>query len=67
MSPDLFTIARSVKKSNSGSQVTVSNDYLVRFNVDGYDITLFADARAIIKGTNDESVARILYSKYIGV
>jgi len=49
------------------SRVTVRNDYLLRFEVDGYEITLFADARAIIKGTGDESVARSLYSKYIGV
>jgi len=49
------------------SQITASNDYLVRFKVDGYEITLFADARAIIKGTSDETVARSLYSKYIGV
>lgn len=48
-------------------QVTASNDYLVRFKVDGYEITLFADARAIIKGTDDEVVARSLYSKYVGV
>jgi molybdopterin/thiamine biosynthesis adenylyltransferase len=49
------------------SEVTASNDYLVRFRVDGYEITLFADARAIIKGTDDQTVARSLYSKYIGI
>ena len=49
------------------SQVTAANDYLVRFKVDGYEITLFADARAIIKGTTDATVARSLYSKYVGV
>lgn len=48
------------------SQVTARNDYLLRFVVDGYEITLFADGRAIIKGTEDESVARGLYAKYIG-
>jgi len=49
------------------SEITAANDYLVRFKVDGYEITLFADARAIIKGTDDGRVARSLYSKYIGV
>jgi adenylyltransferase/sulfurtransferase len=49
------------------SQITAVNDYLVRFQVDGYEITLFADARAIVKGTSDETVARSLYSKYVGV
>jgi adenylyltransferase/sulfurtransferase len=48
-------------------QVTAANDYLVRFKVDAYEITLFADARAIIQGTSDESIARSLYSKYVGV
>jgi molybdopterin-synthase adenylyltransferase len=31
-----------------------------------YDLTLFADGRAIIKGTNDAGVARTIYSKYVG-
>jgi len=47
-------------------QITARNDYLLRFKVDTYEITLFADARAIIKGTQDESVARGLYAKYVG-
>jgi len=48
-------------------QITAQHDYLLRFSVDGYEITLFADARAIIKGTEDESVARGLYARYVGV
>ncbi|GCF11297.1 ThiF family adenylyltransferase [Dictyobacter arantiisoli] len=43
------------------------NAYLLRFLVDGYDITLFPDARAIIKGTDDEQVARSVYARYIGM
>ncbi|HEY4329086.1 MAG TPA: ThiF family adenylyltransferase, partial [Phycisphaerae bacterium] len=31
-----------------------------------YELTLFADGRAIIKGTNESSVARNLYAKYVG-
>jgi adenylyltransferase/sulfurtransferase len=31
-----------------------------------YELTLFADGRAIIKGTNDPAIARNLYAKYIG-
>ena len=49
-----------VERLRAVSQITASNDYLVRFKVDGYEITLFADARAIIKGTDDETVARSL-------
>lgn len=42
------------------------NEYLLRFHVDGYEITVFPDARAIIKGTDDEHVARSVYAHYIG-
>ena len=44
----------------------VFNDFLLRFRVDGYDITVFADARSIIKGTADINIARGLYARYIG-
>jgi len=43
-----------------------SNAYLVRFAADGYEITVFADGRAIIKGTDDPSIARGVYSRFIG-
>lgn len=43
------------------------NAYLLRFNVDAYEFTVFPDARAIIKGTDDEMVARSLYARYIGM
>lgn len=43
------------------------NDYLVRFTLDDFDLTIFPDARAIIKGTEDASVARTLYAKYVGM
>ena len=42
------------------------NDHLVRFSPNGYELTIFTDGRAIIKGTDDVSVARSLYAKYIG-
>ena len=42
------------------------NQFLVRLAVDGYELTVFADGRAIIGGTSDPAVARSLYAKYIG-
>lgn len=42
------------------------NAYLLRLLVDGYDVTVFPDARAIIKGTDNEMVARSIYARYIG-
>ncbi len=43
------------------------NAYLLRLLVDSYEITVFPDARAIIKGTDDENVARSVYARYIGM
>jgi adenylyltransferase/sulfurtransferase len=31
------------------------------------DVTVFPDGRAIIKGTEDESVARTIYARYVGI
>lgn len=42
------------------------NEYLLRFSPDDYEMTVFTDGRAIIKGTDNISVARSLYAKYIG-
>jgi adenylyltransferase/sulfurtransferase len=39
---------------------------LLRFRVSPYELTVFADGRAIIKGTRDPGVARSLYARYIG-
>ena len=42
------------------------NEFLLRFSVDNYAVTLFADGRAIIQGTSDPAVARGVYAKYVG-
>jgi adenylyltransferase/sulfurtransferase len=43
-----------------------ANEYALRFAVNGYEMTLFADGRAIVKGTDDLGVARSLYAQYVG-
>jgi adenylyltransferase/sulfurtransferase len=43
------------------------NGFLLRFRIPPYEMTVFADGRAIIKGTQDASIARSLYARYIGV
>ncbi len=43
------------------------NDYLLKYEVQPYEITVFPNGRAIVKGTEDEKTARSLYAKYIGV
>jgi molybdopterin-synthase adenylyltransferase len=42
------------------------NDFLLRFFVAPYEVTVFSDGRAILKGTQDPAVARSLYARYIG-
>jgi len=43
-----------------------ANEYALRFFAAPYEMTVFPDGRAIIKGTSDTGVARSLYAKYIG-
>ncbi len=42
------------------------NEFLLRFRVPPYELTVFADGRAVIKGTRDPAVARSLYARYVG-
>ena len=42
------------------------NNFVLKFWRDPYEITLFPDGRAIIKGTTDTAVARSLYARYVG-
>ncbi|MBK5292771.1 MAG: ThiF family adenylyltransferase [Acidobacteriia bacterium] len=43
-----------------------ANEFALRFQVDAYELTVFPDGRAIIKGTTDTGLARSLYARYIG-
>ena len=49
-----------------GTGAVASNDYLLRFVVGAHEMTIFADGRAIVKGTTDLAVARSLYARYVG-
>jgi len=42
------------------------NEFLLRFRVPPYEMTVFADGRAILKGTKDPAVARSFYARFIG-
>jgi molybdopterin-synthase adenylyltransferase len=42
------------------------NEYLLRFKTGEFELTIFQDARSIIRGTDEIAVARSLYAKYIG-
>jgi adenylyltransferase/sulfurtransferase len=64
---------RKIDLSELGRRVTGAtgapvrqNDFLLRFSVEPYEVTVFPDGRAIIKGTQNPAVARSLYAKYVG-
>ena len=42
------------------------NEYLLRFKTGNFELTVFQDARSIIRGTDEIAIARSLYAKYIG-
>ncbi len=59
---DLPALARRLKEVGDVSY----NDFLLRLRVEEFDITVFRDARSIIRGTTDPAVARTIYARYIG-
>jgi adenylyltransferase/sulfurtransferase len=42
------------------------NEFVLKFWHEPYEIILFPDGRAIIKGTTDTGVARSLYARFVG-
>ena len=42
------------------------NEFVLKFWREPYELTLFPDGRAIIKGTTDTAIARSLYARYVG-
>ncbi|MGH9744486.1 MAG: TOMM precursor leader peptide-binding protein [Candidatus Acidiferrales bacterium] len=61
---DLTELGRRVTGA-SASEVR-NNEFLLRFRVAPYELTVFPDGRAIVKGTQDPAIARSLYARYIG-
>jgi adenylyltransferase/sulfurtransferase len=61
---DLASVADRIRPTAKSTPSV--NRYLLRFEVDHYQITLFADGRAIIKGATDVEEGRSVYAKYVG-
>lgn len=61
---DLAALGRKLATASDAG--VLNNEFLLRFNVPPYEMTVFADGRAIVKGTQDPAVARSLYARYIG-
>ena len=60
---DLAALGRNLV---AGGGEVRHNEFLLRFRVPPYEVTVFADGRAIVKGTRDPAVARSLYARYVG-
>jgi len=43
-----------------------ANEYVLRLDVEGVQLAIFADGRTIVKGTDDPVLARVLYARYVG-
>lgn len=59
-----FSISQLASRLKSYGSVS-ENDYILKFNIDDYEIIVFQDGRAIIKNTISESLAKELYDKYV--
>jgi adenylyltransferase/sulfurtransferase len=59
---DLASLAERLRAAGE----VKSNEYLVRLSVGAHELTVFRDARAIIRGTDDPVEARTLYARYVG-
>ena len=59
---DLAALSRKLRVAGD----VKANDYLVRLRTGDYEITVFQDARSIIRGTEDIATARSLYARYVG-
>ncbi len=57
---------RAIAERLSPLGAVTFNEFLLKANVEGYEIALFRDGRGIVRGTNDPEQARRIYAKYIG-
>jgi len=61
---DLLSLAETLSMAGIAAK---RNDFLLKFSVPPYEMTVFGDGRAILKGSTDPAVARSLYARYIGM
>ena len=49
-----------------GAGLVSANEHLLRLEVEGVQLTVFADGRTIVRGTDDAVRARALFARYVG-
>jgi adenylyltransferase/sulfurtransferase len=55
-----------LSKSISTFGTVLFNDFLLRCSSPPYEVTVFKDGRAIVKGTEESGLARSIYSRMVG-
>lgn len=64
--PDFDELARRLREHGKVS----ANDFMLRADVahndKAYELTVFSNGRAIVKGTDDANTARSVYTKFVG-
>jgi adenylyltransferase/sulfurtransferase len=63
--PQSLQLSSLAERLASVGAVTV-NEYLLRLDVEGVQLTVFPDGRTIVKGTDDPARARAFYARFIG-
>ena len=63
--PAQINLATLSERLSAAGEVKL-NDYLLRFRTGEFEMTIFPDARSIIRGTDDVATARSLYAKFVG-
>lgn len=63
--PDRVSLEDLAAKLRDVGRVT-ANPFLLRCEVEGYHLTVFADGRTIVGGTADPAEARAVHARYIG-
>lgn len=64
--PTAIDFERLAQRLKGSGEVNF-NPYTLRFRTGDYELTIFRDARSIIRGTDDINHARSLYARYVGV
>jgi hypothetical protein len=66
--PDFAAIAVRLRKAHAegGTGEVLANEFVLRLRKPPYELTLFPDGRAIVKGTDDPALARSLVARWFG-
>lgn len=60
-----FDLKQLAEKLRSAGKVE-ETEFLVKFMIDDYNLTIFPDGKIMVHGTNDVVIAKSLYTRYIG-